>query len=52
LTRRKNGSRFWANVVLTAVHEENGALLGFAKITRDLSERRRSAKFFGPPEPK
>jgi signal transduction histidine kinase len=38
---RKDGSRFWANVVITAVHDENGALLGFAKITRDLSERRR-----------
>jgi len=38
---RKDGSRFWANVVITAVPDQNGALLGFAKITRDLSERRR-----------
>jgi PAS domain S-box-containing protein len=38
---RKDGSRFWANVVITAVPDETGALLGFAKITRDLSERRR-----------
>ncbi|OUL77855.1 PAS domain-containing sensor histidine kinase [Paraburkholderia hospita] len=38
---RKDGSRFWANVVITAIHDENDALLGFAKITRDLSERRR-----------
>ncbi|NTX19030.1 PAS domain-containing sensor histidine kinase [Burkholderia cepacia] len=38
---RKDGSRFWANVVITAIHNENGGLIGFAKITRDLSERRR-----------
>ncbi|MEI6002448.1 PAS domain S-box protein [Paraburkholderia bengalensis] len=38
---RKDGSRFWANVVITAVHDESGKLLGFAKITRDMSERRR-----------
>ncbi|MEM5341377.1 PAS domain-containing sensor histidine kinase [Paraburkholderia azotifigens] len=38
---RKDGSRFWAHVVITAVHDENGKLLGFAKITRDLTERRR-----------
>jgi PAS domain S-box-containing protein len=37
---RKDGSRFWANVVLTALRDENGKLLGFSKITRDLSERR------------
>jgi PAS domain S-box-containing protein len=38
---RKDGSRFWANVVITAVHDESGVLQGFAKITRDLSEQRR-----------
>jgi PAS domain S-box-containing protein len=37
---RKDGSRFWASVVLTAVKDEKGELLGFAKITRDLTERR------------
>ena len=37
---RKDGSQFWANVVITALHDENGALIGFAKITRDLTERR------------
>jgi PAS domain S-box-containing protein len=37
---RKDGSRFWANVVLTAVYDEAGALHGFAKVTRDLTERR------------
>ncbi len=37
---RKDGSRFWANVVITALHDANGELSGFAKITRDLTERR------------
>jgi PAS domain S-box-containing protein len=37
---RKDGSRFWADCVLTAIHDRDGALLGFAKITRDLTERR------------
>jgi PAS domain S-box-containing protein len=37
---RKNGSRFWANVVITALRNPDGELLGFAKITRDLTERR------------
>ncbi|WP_395689240.1 PAS domain S-box protein [Caenimonas koreensis] len=38
---RKDGSRFWANVVITAVKDDTGALTGFIKITRDLTERRR-----------
>jgi PAS domain S-box-containing protein len=37
---RKDGSAFWANVVLTAVRDEDGTLVGFAKVTRDLTERR------------
>jgi PAS domain S-box-containing protein len=37
---RKDGSRFWANVIITALHDPAGQLYGFAKITRDLSERR------------
>ncbi|MFT4174850.1 MAG: PAS domain-containing sensor histidine kinase [Rhodocyclaceae bacterium] len=37
---RKDGSRFWAAVVITAVRDELGRLIGFSKITRDLSERR------------
>ncbi|MBW8905890.1 MAG: PAS domain S-box protein [Betaproteobacteria bacterium] len=37
---RKDGSRFWANVVITALRDEEGKLVGFSKITRDLSERR------------
>ncbi|HET8744063.1 MAG TPA: PAS domain S-box protein, partial [Ramlibacter sp.] len=38
---RKDGSLFWANVVLTAVYGPGGDLRGFAKVTRDMSERRR-----------
>jgi PAS domain S-box-containing protein len=38
---RKDGSRFWANVVITALRDRNGTLIGFSKITRDLTERRR-----------
>src|SRR5579864_223919 len=37
---RKDGSRFWANVVITALRDANGQLLGFAKVTRDLTQRR------------
>lgn len=39
---RKDGSRFWANVVITALREADGTLLGFSKITRDLTSRRNS----------
>src|SRR5205814_4551496 len=38
---RKDGSRFWASVVITAVRDGRGKLQGFVKVTRDLSERRR-----------
>ena len=37
---RKDGTRFWANVVITAVRDAAGNLAGFAKVTRDLTERR------------
>ena len=37
---RKDGSLFWASVVITAVRDENDNLIGFAKVTRDLTERR------------
>jgi PAS domain S-box-containing protein len=37
---RKDGTRFWANVVITALYDDDGTLLGFAKVTRDLTERR------------
>jgi PAS domain S-box-containing protein len=36
---RKDGSRFWANVIITAVRDESGKLLGFGKVTRDFTER-------------
>ncbi|HYV25947.1 MAG TPA: PAS domain S-box protein, partial [Candidatus Eisenbacteria bacterium] len=39
---RKDGSRFWANVVITSLRDEAGELRGFAKLTRDLTERRRT----------
>lgn len=38
---RKNGTIFWANIITTALRDPNGALQGFAKITRDMSRRRR-----------
>jgi PAS domain S-box-containing protein len=37
---RKDGSRFWANVVITAMRDARGVLIGFSKITRDLTARR------------
>ena len=37
---RKDGTRFWANVVITAVFDDEGTLRGFAKVTRDLTTRR------------
>lgn len=38
---RKDGSRFWADVFITAVHDEDGNLVGFTKITRDMTERKK-----------
>ena len=37
---RKDGARFWAHVIIDPIRGDDGALLGFAKITRDLSERK------------
>ena len=37
---RNDGSRFWANVIVTALRDDTGAVVGFAKVTRDLTERR------------
>ena len=37
---RKDGSRFWANVVITAVHDDRGQLRGFGKVTKDVTERK------------
>ncbi len=39
---RKDGSRFWANASLTAVHDAQGAITGYAKIIHDVTERRRA----------
>jgi PAS domain S-box-containing protein len=37
---RRDGTHFWANVIIDAIRDESGALIGFAKITRDITERR------------
>ena len=39
---RKDGSRFWANVVITATRDEQGKVIGFAMVTRDFTERMRA----------
>lgn len=39
---RNDGTTFWANVVITAIYDDDGKLFGFGKITRDLTERRRA----------
>jgi PAS domain S-box-containing protein len=37
---RKDGSQFWANIVITRINDRNGNMIGFSKVTRDLTERR------------
>jgi PAS domain S-box-containing protein len=39
---RKDGSKFWANVVVTAVRDETGQLRGFSKVTRDITQRKQA----------
>src|SRR5690606_35726841 len=39
---RKDGTRFWANVLLTPIYDRAGRLRGFSKVTRDLSEKKRA----------
>ena len=39
---RKDGTRFWANVVISAIRDDHGNLVGYSKVTRDLTERRRA----------
>ena len=39
---RKDGARFWANVVITPLHDDAGVLRGFSKVTRDITERRQT----------
>jgi PAS domain S-box-containing protein len=41
---RKDGSRFWANVVITAVYNSRGILMGYSKVTRDLTERKEAER--------
>ena len=42
--QRKDGTRFWASVIISAMRDESGQLHGFAKITRDMTERHRVAE--------
>ncbi|MBD0413912.1 hybrid sensor histidine kinase/response regulator [Oryzicola mucosus] len=39
---RKDGTRFWANIIIDAIHLEDGKLVGFAKVTRDITEKRQA----------
>ncbi|PYV79624.1 MAG: hypothetical protein DMG93_20485 [Acidobacteria bacterium] len=39
---RKDGSHFWARVTITAVNDQNGTIIGFGKVTRDLNEQKRT----------
>jgi PAS domain S-box-containing protein len=39
---RKDGTRFWCHVIIDAIHDDDGKLLGFAKITRDITERKKA----------
>ncbi|MGC1780323.1 MAG: PAS domain S-box protein [Xanthobacteraceae bacterium] len=41
---RKDGSRFWAHVVLDAIYADDGSIIGYAKITRDITERKETAQ--------
>jgi PAS domain S-box-containing protein len=41
---RKDGTQFWANVVIDPIRDDGGAIIGFAKITRDITERREAQK--------
>lgn len=42
LRLRKDGSTFWGSIVITALHDEKGRVVGFSKVTRDLTERKQS----------
>ncbi|KQS30841.1 PAS domain-containing protein [Dyadobacter sp. Leaf189] len=41
---RKDGSRFWARIVITAIHDNSGEVIGFTKVTRLLQSKERMAK--------
>lgn len=38
--KRKDGSRFWGSITITAIHDENNVVIGFCKVTRDLTEKK------------
>ena len=40
---RKDGSQFWASMMIEALHDDSGTLIGFAKVTRDITEQRQAA---------
>ncbi|CAN5188707.1 PAS domain-containing sensor histidine kinase [soil metagenome] len=41
---RKDGTQFWANVIIDPIHDDTGTIVGFAKVTRDITERRDTQK--------
>jgi PAS domain S-box-containing protein len=43
--KRKDGSLFWASVVITALHDDAGNIIGFSKVTRDLTERKKAEDY-------
>jgi PAS domain S-box-containing protein len=47
---RRDGTRFWANVVITALFDDTGVLRGFGKVTRDMTERRAAEEALGDSE--
>ncbi len=38
--KRKDGSRFWGSITITALHDDDNAVIGFSKVTRDLTEKK------------
>ncbi len=40
--KRKDGSRFWGSITITAIHDEEGNVIGFSKITRDLTDKKQA----------
>jgi PAS domain S-box-containing protein len=49
---RKDGSRFWASVLIDPIYDETGQLTGYAKVTRDISERKQARRSLRPPAPR
>lgn len=39
---RKDGTKFWGNIVITAIHDDNDNIVGYSKVTRDLTERKKA----------